>query len=501
VPGDLCASAAARPFGYEGTFAHEYQHLLEYYEDADELPWANEGLSDWVQTLTGYVDPRVPIERIGFDNHVQCFLGYLGIQTDANPNPRAGGPENSLNLWGDQGDGEILCDYGAAYTLMEYLHGQYGDEFMAALHREDADGFAGLQAVLDRFAPETAVADVLHRWQAMVALDGVLDRNPRLRGGERERYTTPTLDATINWMTDEAYKTLGAPPNGADYVRLRDAGGTFLGARQIRTLSFDGAETLPALPVEWTVEPEPPGHPGDAALAAGSGDDLDRAVVLEIAVPAADPTLTFETRFDTEPGYDFGFVQVSTDGGRTYASLGNADTTPAAAPDSLPLVRENVPGFTGVSGGGEEADWITTSFDLTPHAGQTVLLSFRYLTDPFVTSAGWWIDDVTVGGTPLSDGATLEGWRSPTEVSPTPVGGFTVQLVGYRTDGRTAAVLGRLELDEDFQANLQRDLLRLIVGARADVVGAIVTQDDPTGSVTQYAPYTLEVNGVRQPGG
>ena len=43
---------------YEGVFAHEYQHLLEYYEDADEVSWVNEGLSDWAQTLTGYVDPR-----------------------------------------------------------------------------------------------------------------------------------------------------------------------------------------------------------------------------------------------------------------------------------------------------------------------------------------------------------------------------------------------------------------------------------------------------------
>ena len=33
---------------------------LEYYEDADETSWVNEGLSDWAQTLVGYVDPSVP---------------------------------------------------------------------------------------------------------------------------------------------------------------------------------------------------------------------------------------------------------------------------------------------------------------------------------------------------------------------------------------------------------------------------------------------------------
>jgi hypothetical protein len=32
-------------------------------------------------------------------------------------------------------------------------------------------------------------------------------------------------------------------------------------------------------------------------------------------------------------------------------------------------------------------------------------------------------------------------------------------------------------------------------------VAAIVTYDEPTESITDYAPYTLKVNGVTQPGG
>ena len=56
VPGDPCTSASARPFLIESTFAHEYQHLLEYYEDPAELSWVNEGLSMWAETLSGYAD-------------------------------------------------------------------------------------------------------------------------------------------------------------------------------------------------------------------------------------------------------------------------------------------------------------------------------------------------------------------------------------------------------------------------------------------------------------
>ena len=86
---DACTSAPARPHLYEGVFAHEYQHLLEEYEDPDEVNWINEGLSDWAQTLVGYVNPAVPITDKGFDSHIQCFLGWLAVATPVNPNPRA----------------------------------------------------------------------------------------------------------------------------------------------------------------------------------------------------------------------------------------------------------------------------------------------------------------------------------------------------------------------------------------------------------------------------
>jgi len=496
VPGDNCASAPARPYLYEGVFAHEYQHLLEYYEDPDELSWVNEGLSDWAQTVTGYVTPDKPITDIDFDSHVQCFLGYLGIQTPANPNPRAGGPENSLTSWGDQGDGEILCDYGAAYTMMEYLAGRYGTDFMSALHRDDLNGLEGLQGVLDAFAPGESAQSVLHRWAAMVALDGVLDDGANLAGDREALYRSPTLDATINWDETNAYSTPGAPPNGSDYVRLRRPNGSYLGAGDLRRISFQGSTSLPPKPVEWTVDLQPKQHKGDPALYSGSGPNLDRTIVAEVTVPADNPTLTFDTKWRTEPLWDFGFVQVSTDGGATYESLANEDTTTETDPGAIEVVKENVPGFTGNSKG-----WRTESFDLSEYAGQQILISFRYVTDSAVDFPGWWIDDVAVGDTRVTDGTSLEGFRSVTEVRPVPVEGYTVQLVAYEEDRGGEARLAQLRLDDEMGASLRGGALRRAVGRRADVVAAIVMYDESTESITDYAPYSLKVNGVLQPGG
>ena len=506
VPGNFCTSAPARPFLYEGVFAHEYQHLLEYYEDPDEVNWINEGLSDWAQTLAGYVTPSRSVNDIGFDSHIQCFLGWLGVQTPANPNPRStGGPENSLTWWQDQGDDEVLCDYGAAYTMMEFLAGRYGPEFMSALHRGDAHGLAGLDEALAAFGitKETAL-DVIHDWALMVALDALVDSGGNIRGSLKERdVTTPTLTASINWNTPEAYSEPGAPPNGSDYVRLRDASGNYLTGNQIDSLSFQGATTLPPKPVAWTVDPNPPFHPGNPALYSGAANNRDEAIVRQITVGRnGGARLTFDALWNEELGWDFGFVQISTDGGATYQSIACTDTTTTTDPDALPTAKENVPGFTGYSGG-----WRPQTCSLAQYAGQTVLLAFRAFNDPAVlgeTAAirpGFWVDNVRVGTTLISDGSTLAGWQSFTQVRPTSVSNFTVHIISVRTDKKKDAITVKdLPLTGDFtiqgKANVQR-----YIDKHADFVAAVITYYDPTESVDQYAPYRLVVNGVVQPGG
>jgi hypothetical protein len=219
---------------------------LHYYEDRNERLWVDEGLSMWAEHLTGYSAPEQPITSRRFESATQCFLGNLGTLSGPNPDPRAGGPENSLTEWQDQGAGEILCDYGAANTFMQMLANDYRRPFMKRVHRGNANGLDGVQRALDDLADRRKVLRVIHDWAAMVALDGVLDdgavlhRQPPATRKVASRYRSQGLDAAINWDTQDAYSRLGAPPNGSDYVRLRDATG-YLGAGAIDSISFDGA--------------------------------------------------------------------------------------------------------------------------------------------------------------------------------------------------------------------------------------------------------------------
>jgi Immune inhibitor A-like, MAM domain len=499
IQGDLCRSRSGRPYLIEATFAHEYQHLLEEYQDDREVSWINEGLSMYAEQLTGYADVRAPVTENGFSGSVQCFLGHAWNVTSANPNPTTGGPENSLTLWGDKGDGQIVCDYGAAETFMHYLAGRFGTGFITSLHRDPDQSLRSVQKLLASVG--ASATEVIHDWAAMIALDGVLDRGYTLTGGQAARYRTPSLDAEVDWRNPQGFAKSGAPPNGSDYMRLRKSSGAFFRAAEIRSIEFDGSQGFPVRPVEWQVDPNPRDHAGNPALYSGSGGGLDRGIVRQVKVPAGGARLTFQTRYDLAPGLDFAFVQVSTTNGRTWKSVGNGMTSAAADPNASQLVRQNLPGLTGSSGSGSFPAWISASYDLSAYGGKTVLLAFRYVSDPHVSFPGWWIDDIRLGSVRLSDGTSLAGWKSFSQVSPGDrTGGFTVQLVGYTTSAKRAFI-HRLKLDARLRGRLAGAPLRKLLAGGYDVVAAIVTYDDPTDSKVTAASYALRINGVLQPGG
>ena len=213
-PPTICAPAArARPNLYEGTFAHEWQHLLQYYTDAFETTWMNEGLSDFAQTLTGYVDSTATVFDRGADSHLFCFQGFGTVQTPFNANPRdCGGPENSLTLWGE-GDNPnaVLADYGNAYSFMMFLFDRYGSDFMTRLHNDgELQGLASLDAALEA----EGVSDmykVIHDHQSMVLLDKIVG-DPTARvvlGVPKSRVTTPSLRSTVNLANPDAYDDPG----------------------------------------------------------------------------------------------------------------------------------------------------------------------------------------------------------------------------------------------------------------------------------------------------
>ncbi len=241
---DLVTSRPARPRSYEGVFAHEWQHLLQNYQDPNEVTWVNEGLSDFAISLVGYGDTRRTVEQTRAEGHILCFQGYGEVKGPSNPNPRkCGGPQNSLTAWEDEGAGsEVLSDYGNAWSFFQFLYDRYGTDFISALHRDNAaQGLGSVQKQLDAFAPGTKVADVLHDYQLMNLVDRYVDtRGGKVSGIARDRVTTESLNAAINLASPNAFSKPGVAPNGADYVVLRQGSSN---DAALRALNFAGERT------------------------------------------------------------------------------------------------------------------------------------------------------------------------------------------------------------------------------------------------------------------
>lgn len=368
----------------EGTLAHEFQHLIHSDRDSDELSWINEGLSDFAEYAAGYGVP---------ESHVNAFEQH---------------PENSLVEWGDQGELNILADYGAAGLFQIYLKQQYGAAFIQNLVRDPANGIVGVENTLRETGSNDDFYGVYQDFSTALVVDS-LDHPLRPRP-DRYRFenidldvnTSGTNNRTVAWGS--SYNTLDTSDNGP-----------------ILDFTADGIDFKPTA---WKTVPALGTDTSSATVLWGNEGDLkDNVAVMKADLRDTEtPTLTFETYYDIERGWDYGFVQVSTDGGKTWTTLSNANTSEyLAAPDSAyPPIVENLPGFTGDTRG----EWVTESFDLSEYSGQEVLIAFRYMTDyatngnsSSIPGTGWYLRDIAVSETNIShDGTSTEPFRSLSEV-------------------------------------------------------------------------------------
>jgi hypothetical protein len=118
-------------------------------------------------------------------------------------------------------------------------------------------------------------------------------------------------------------------------------------------------------------------------------------------------TLNYSIYHDIEHSYDFAYVSLSTDGGVTWEGLVAEQMQGLAATDNPSGMALTPRFYTGASGG-----WLEESIDLTPYAGQEILLRFSYITDPILTFGGLALDDISIPEIGFYDDAETanDGW-------------------------------------------------------------------------------------------
>ena len=213
---------------------------------------------------------------------------------------------------------------------------------------------------------------------------------------------------------------------------------------------------------------------------SGNENNLDASAVTPVTVPLAEPDAHASTSC-TWPrrAYDYAYTVISTDGGaRPTQALANANT---------------VDGPYGPALNGDAAGWASQTFDLSAYAGKSVLVGFRYVSDGGVNDGGWYVDNVAVGGTVVSDGSNPRcSSRS---------GGPAFPGLGLERPAGPAQPGQAQGVGQDLHG-------RSFTLSAADLASstptpgvALVRYDEPTEQPLAADAYTLAVNGVVQPGG
>ncbi|HRQ39759.1 MAG TPA: immune inhibitor A [Chloroflexota bacterium] len=351
-----------RGFGYPGyldTLAHEFRHMIEANYDNNDWDWAVEGSAMLAEELVGYPGDGV-------------YRANLFLQN----------PDQQLNRWTD---GNTLPYYGQGYLLNRYIFNRLGEKLYRdfANHPEPAftalddlaqtynlDFGSGLELWLDWLAA-LAMHNVPGAPETYALADGVRAVNPS---------PLPTAETTVNQYA-------------ADYYTVP--------AGQKNAITFTGSNHAPLLPVL----PPSGAHMWLANRANFSAVRLTRAFDLTAVTQA---TLTYDVYHDIEVGYDFAYVTASSDGGQTWQPLTGAQMQGHALdhdPSESALTERF---YTGTSDG-----WVQESIDLTPFAGQEILLRLEYVTDPILTFGGLALDNIAIPEIGYVDDAESDmGWTA-----------------------------------------------------------------------------------------
>ncbi|MGD9893022.1 MAG: hypothetical protein AB7R89_26150 [Dehalococcoidia bacterium] len=424
---------AARPGGdgYAGLLAHEFQHLVHQQTNPHADTWINEGLSE------------VADEMLGGGN---AFLRRFETA-----------PNTQLNAW--PADASTAPHYGAAHSFLRYLLLRFGGfERAKDLIDSDANGVTSVERYL-RTNFDTGFLDVFADWTVANLLD---------QDGDGP-YSQPEIDHCIRDIEKLPGSGSGdgiVSQFGARYLEI-DPDGRDL------TLHFDGDDAVRPVAVSPVS--------GRGFWWSNRADSLDSTLTREIDLSAVQSaTLRFKLWFNIESDYDYAYVSVSRDGGRTWQALPGRHTT-----DRDPLQVAYGPGYSGRSGDGDSAEWVDEEIDLSPFAGGRILLRFEYVTDEATVADGLAIDDLAIPEINLRDDMETAGaWQSSgflRVTDPLPQH-FIVQVVESGQDDATT--VRRITLDAGNDA-------QITIPATADKATLIIS--GATLGTTEPAAYRWQI--------
>jgi hypothetical protein len=329
--------------------------MIHWNLDRNEDTWMNEGFSVLAEYLNGY--PAY------FDHD---YIGNPDLNlTDWYSDPGANGPH-----------------YGEAFLFLTYFLDRFGDMTTQALVKDQENGLASVDDTLkslnitDKGTGQLITADdVVMDWMVTMYLkDGSVGDGRYVYHDYKD---SPQASATERIETcPQAPLTRSVNQYGADYIEITCTG--------THTLSFLGSTEAKVLPADP--------YSGKYAFWSNKGDESDITLTHEFDFSNVTGSLdlSYWTWYDIEAGYDYLYLEASTDGTHWDIVKTPSCTNKDTSGNSYGC------GYTAESGGGDTAKWINENVDLSNYAGRKIQLRFEYITDAAVEGEGMLLDDVSI---------------------------------------------------------------------------------------------------------
>jgi len=354
---------------YAGVLAHEFFHMIQFSNDYNEETWVNEGMADIAAIVNGFGD---------------IVEGHISAYSEQ--------PDNHLFDWGSE-----LADYGQAVLFFDYLFNHYGERdnpdtedneaYLAManlLTKTVPDGAAGVTKVI-RARPSSVVSKLPSYYAAAgfkkvfkdYLVANYLDA-PDLADGQFG-YANRDVKVAAAGTGDASAEDATVHPYAGEYYEFA--------ADQEGVIDMTVADPVALIPAN---EGQP--KPANGKFAWSSRADelltwLERGADLR---KAKAPQLKFKHWYQIEEDWDYAYVRVSTDGGKTYDFLTTTECGGRATdPNGNNRAALESGGITGNSEG-----WQSCTLDLAEYAGKKVLIRYEYETDQAVTEPGYVVDNV-----------------------------------------------------------------------------------------------------------
>lgn len=430
---------------YNSTLAHEFQHMIHWYQHPVDLSWTNEGMSVLAQHINGY-----PVG--GLD---QSFL-----QT----------PDTQLNDWSD----DISTDsahYGAGYLFMDYFATHYGGySILKELLHDPAAPPDNFNHVLAKHGYADTFFDVLQKWYiANYVADATIGDGAYGYAGS----TSPGLTPQHAFSSYPISESDTVHQYAAEYYNIQPTihHGTL-------TISLKGDSLV------RIIQNEP--YMATSEWWSNRYDNMDSTLTRSVdltQVKGKRATLQFAAWFDLERDYDYAFVEASTDGANWTTLKGHFTT------NSNPNGANWGNGYTGVSGGSSTSQWVQEHVDLSPYIGKKIQLRFEEVTDEAVNLQGFAIDHVSIPEIHFQDALTTDnGWVSNGFIRSNNVlpERFNVQALLYHGSQFTVSTV-------PVDLATGQGLLT-IPKFGADVTRVVLIVSAYAAETTQLAHYQLDIN-------